>query len=133
MNKKFTALAIAAAGLAAQESHASVTLSAAAIGSVIEIGCTAPGTGGATVYSIDAGAYSGSTIDTITMPAGVSVGASCGYAINLLTSQTTVSGSTAGAIVPAGQNLTLKIGPSPVNLTIPSSGYSLQQYTFITQ
>jgi len=138
MNKNVTALALAVASLGAQEAFATVAQYAVTAVATVQIGCTAPSAAGATVYSVDA--YSNNALgqsDTIVLPTGVSAGANCSYALNQLSAATSVAGSaTAGRWVSAGAALstgTAPFGSSPVNITIPGSGYSLVTYTFVAQ
>jgi hypothetical protein len=135
VNKKVTALALAVAGFATQDAFATVTYSAVSVGSVLQIGCTAPGATGATVYSIDANAINTlAAQDTIQLPSGVSAGASCSYALGQIAQFASLTGTNTGRWVAAGLTVTgSATGAAPVNITIPGSGYSLQQYTFVAQ
>ena len=133
MKKNVTALALALAGMTAQDAFATVSTSAVVYGSQIQIGCTAPSPTGATVYSIDNAAInSANQADVIALPSGVSAGASCSYAINQFNAQTGVGAST-GKWVGAQNSNSTNTGVSPVNVTIPGSGYSLQAFTFVAQ
>lgn len=136
MNKKVTALALAVAGLATQDAFATVTAGAVSAGSVLQIGCTAPGPTGSTVYSIDANQVNilGSQ-DTIALPSGVSAGANCSYALGQINAVGSLTGTATGKWVGVNTvtNGTLATGAAPVNVTIPGSGYSLQQYTFVAE
>ena len=138
MKKNVTALALVAAGFAAQNAYATVSALAVSQGSQIQIGCTAPSATGATVYSIDATQINAlGSADTIAMPSGVSAGASCSFALNTLAAVTSVAGSsTAGRWVGVGLGVvgaTAAVGANPVNVTIPGSGYSLIAYTLVAQ
>ena len=132
MKKNVTALALALAGMTAQDAFAAISATAIPAGSQVQIGCTAPSATGATIYSIDNSASnSGLVSDSIALPSGVSAGASCSYAINQFAT-TTVTGG--GRWVAAGGNTSSVVGgQTAVNVTIPGSGYSLQAYTFVAQ
>jgi len=136
VNKKVTALALAVAGFATQDAFATVTAGAVSAGSVLQIGCTAPSSTGATVYSIDANQINilGSQ-DTIALPSGVSTGASCSYALGQINGVASLTSTATGRWVGVSTvtNGTLSTGAAPVNVTIPGSGYSLQQYTFVAE
>lgn len=136
MKKNISAIALAVAGIATQDAFATVSNSVIALGSQIQIGCTAPSAIGGVVYSIDASALNTYTqvSDAIALPSGVSTSASCSYALNQIQAQTSVGGSAAGRWLAAGSIAgSPTAGASPVNLTIPGSGYSLQAFTFIAQ
>ena len=135
MKKNVTAIALAVAGLASQNAFATVSIQAVSAGSSIQIGCTAPSATGATVYSIDAQQVNGlGAQDSIALPSGVSAGASCTFALNQLAAVVSVTGPATGKWVNAGATAgTSGIGFSPLNVTIPGSGYSLQQYTLVAQ
>jgi hypothetical protein len=133
VKKNVTALALAIAGMTAQDAFATISNSAIAVGAQIQIGCTAPSATGATVYSIDNTAQNAGVVsDTMALPSGVSAGASCSYAINQFAAQTGVT-STVGRWVAAGASGSTANGSTAVNVTIPGSGYSLQTYTFVAQ
>ena len=134
MKKNVTALALAFAGMTAQDAFATISASSIALGSQIQIGCNAPSATGATVYSIDnTASNAGVVADTVALPSGVSAGASCSYAINQLAAATGIA-TTGGKWVGVGQgSVSVTSGVSPVNVTIPGSGYSLQAFTFVAQ
>lgn len=136
MKKNFTALAIAVAGMTAQDAFATIAATALTTGTQLQIGCTAPASTGATVYSIDASALNtdlNPTVnDVIALPAGVSAGAPCSQALSALGLATIAAGGTGRWVAP-GVTVTTGSGVSPVNITIPGSGYSLQAYTFVVQ
>ena len=135
MKKNFTALAIAVAGMTAQDAFA-VSASAITNGTQVQIGCTAPSALGATVYSIDASAIDPATNPTVAnavaLPSSVTAGASCTAAISAMVQ---ASIGTGGKWVAPGSVAvtTTTVGVSPLNITIPGSGYSLQAYTFVAQ
>lgn len=136
MKKNFTAIALAVAGMTAQDAFATIATTAIAAGSQLQIGCTAPSAGGATVYSIDNSANNtGVGVDFMALPTGVAAGASCAYAINQLIAAQSLTSTTTGRWVGVGatSGATGTTGISPVNVTIPGSGYSLQAYTFVAQ
>ncbi len=144
MKKSLSMLAIAAAGLVVeQNANAVIAPSSVAVATQISVGCTVPtGANGSTVYSIDAQAFNGvltaagvSGLDTISLPSGVSVGATCDYAINQLIAATGITSVVSGKWVNAGATAgaTVATGATPTNITIPGTGYSLQQYTFVAQ
>ena len=133
MKKNVTALALAIASMTAQNAFATISASAVAVGSQVQIGCTAPSATGATIYSIDnTASNAGVVADTIALPSGVSAGASCSYAINQFAAATGIT-PTAGKWVNVGNTTVTTAGVSPVSLTIPNSGYSLQAFTFVAQ
>lgn len=134
VKKNISAIALAVAGFAAQDAFATIAASSVTAGTQIQIGCTLPGPTGATVYSIDAVAFNGSTFvsDTIALPNGVSAGASCGLALNQLNGATGVTGPSTGKWVAQGSTNT-NVGVSPINATNQTSGYSLVAYTFVAQ
>ena len=137
MKKNFTALAIAVAGMTAQDAFATISASAVLQGTQVQIGCTAPSATGATVYSIDANALNTAlnptVSDTIALPSGVSAGASCTLAISAMTNASIGNGGKWVAPAVSATLSTTTAGVSPVNITIPGSGYSLQAYTFVAQ
>ena len=142
MNKSLSMLALAAAGLVVeQNANAVLAPSSVAAATQISIGCTVPtGANGSTIYSIDAQAINSvltaagqSGLDTISLPSGVSLGATCDYAINQLVAATGITSAVTGKWVNAGNSGVSSTGATPVNITIPGTGYSLQQYTFIAQ
>ena len=134
MKKNFTALAIAVAGMTAQDAFATISSTAILNGTQVQIGCTAPSATGATVYSIDNTALNTGLIptvsDTIALPSGVSAGATCATALSAMGQASIGNG---GKWVGPGQSGTTNLGVSPVNITIPNSGYSLQAFTFVAQ
>ena len=140
MNKKISAIALVAAGFVAQNAHATIAGSVVSIGSQIAMGCSVPtGTNGSTVYSLDINqlnaAYTSaglSGVDVVALPSGVSIGATCNFAVSALNSVNNLS-TVAGKWVAAGSTSSASVGASPVNVTVPGSGYSLQAYTFVAQ
>jgi len=134
VKKNFTAIALAVAGMTAQDAFATIAATSIVAGSQIQIGCTAPSATGATVYSIDNSANSSSNgVDFMALPTGVTAGASCAYAINQLIAAQSLTSTTTGRWVGATATGTATVGATPVNVTIPGSGYSLQAYTFVAQ
>lgn len=128
-----SALALAS-GLAAQDASATVAMASVTQGTIVSIGCTAPSSTGATVYSIDASAQnSSSAADSIALPSGVTAGGSCSQALNQMYSLRTLTPTGSGYWSSASTTSTTNAGVSPVNITIPGSGYSLQQFTFVAQ
>jgi len=136
VKKNFTALAIAVAGMTAQDAFATISATALTTGTQVQIGCTAPAANGATVYSLDTSALNTSlnpTVnDAIALPSGVSVGAACSQALSAM-GLASIGASSTGRWVAPGVTTTSGSGVSPVNITIPGSGYSLQAYTFVVQ
>ena len=134
MKKNVTAIAMAVASIVSQESFgAAVAASSVSLGSQVQIGCTLPATGGATVYSIDNLQVGSGGNDTITLPAAVALNASCSVAINAMNATSNL-GTVAGKWV--AQSVTgaaTSVGVSPAALTQSNSGYSLQAYTFVAQ
>ena len=139
--KKISAIALAVAGLASFETQAATVAAAnASAGTQISIGCTVPsGANGSTVYSADtttynaAGAGYGAPVDTVILPAGVTVGGSCNTALNSI-NQSQAGAASNGHWVQVGEhNATVATGASLVNITVPGTGYSLQSYTFVAQ
>jgi len=135
MNKKLTALAALAVSVAAQNAQATLTTAQVSAGMALQIGCTAPAAGGATVYSIDANVVdSTGASNTLPLPTGVAAGSSCTYAINQLLQTTTLTSTSTGRWFNSGNTGgTVGTGATPVNITIPGSGYSLQTYTLVAQ
>ena len=134
MKKNVTAIAMAVASIVSQESFgAAVAASSVSLGSQVQIGCTLPATGGATVYSIDNLQVGSGGNDTITLPAAVALNASCSVAINAMNAARNL-GANAGSWVANGTGTTgSAVGVSPAALTQSNSGYSLQAYTFVAQ
>lgn len=136
MKKNVTALALAVAGMAAQDAFATISSSAVVAGSQVQIGCTAPGATGATVYSIDNSAWNAGlgtpASDVIALPSGVSAGASCSFVVNQFATYT-AAGSGRWVAVGGATGTAAPLGQTAVNVTIPGSGYSLQTYTFVAQ
>ena len=137
MKKNVTAVALAVASIMSQDSFAAQAASTQPVGTQVQIGCTLPAATGATVYSIDnTVAITGGT-DTITLPAGVSAGASCSLALNAMSGATGIgSTSTAGSAgkwVATGVSTGTPVGVSPAGLTQSNSGYALQAFTFVIQ
>jgi len=136
MNKKLTALAALAVTVAAQNAHATILGSGVTAGMTLQIGCTAPAAGGATVYSVDANVVdSTGASNTLPLPTGVAAGNNCTYALNQLLQVTSLTSTATGRWVNAGNlnTTTIGAGATPVNITIPGSGYSLQAYTLVAQ
>ena len=147
MKKNLTAIAITLAGFGVQDAFAAVTASA---GTVVTIGCSAPSSTGATVYSIDQGTLdlTGASNTTI-LPTLVATGVNCAFALNQMNTATftsvatsTIPSSAAARWVSAGTTVvptvgnttnTVTTGNTAINVTVPNSGYSLQAYTFVAQ
>ena len=133
MKKNVTAIALAVASIMSQDSFAAQAASTQAAGTQVQIGCTLPAATGATVYSIDnTVAITGGT-DTITLPAGVSAGASCSLALNAMAAATGIGNVAGGKWVAAGVTNAVPVGVSPAGLTQSNSGYALQAFTFVIQ
>jgi len=114
VNSKFVKTAVVAGlALAAVEANAGT----------VYLGCTVPGAGsaGATVYSVDAYDNTGAAISGL--PAAAAAGQVCSKAINamLATSGATNNGLTTAQVYRL-------VGAT--NVTIATSGYSLQQFAF---
>lgn len=114
---KFVSMALVALSMFVAVAHATV---APVANNTIFVGCTAPATTGALVYSVDNSITNGSGIDTLTIPSAVVTGASCTVALNALNGVTCATGKT-------------WVANPLVNVTISGSGYSLQQFQFTCQ
>ncbi len=124
MKNTFATILTAGALMASTHVHAAQT--AAALGDVIQIGCTVPSATGATVYSIDNYKYgAGGIADTMTLPNGVTTGVPCTAAINAL--QNDANDSCPGGSWYSGD---LYLIPTPTNYIVSGSGYSLQSFMF---
>ena len=133
MKKNVTAIAMAVASIVSQESFGTaISAGAVSLGAQVQIGCTLPASGGATVYSIDNYQIGtgGAAQDTITLPSAVALNASCSVAINAMNAASNLTGTSAGKWNTA---TAAPVGVSPAALTQSNSGYSLQAFTFVAQ
>jgi hypothetical protein len=90
-------------------------------GNIVTVGCAADAPTGANVYSVNSAILNGTVADSLTLPTGVSAGNACGVALNALSAVTCATGKTWVLV------------NEPTNITIDTSGYSLQQFVFRCQ
>jgi hypothetical protein len=123
MKNTFATILTASALITSTNLHAAQT---AAIGDVVQIGCTIPSATGALVYSIDNYKYgTGGIASALTLPDGVTLDVSCTAAINAMLQD--ANNTCPGGSWHSGD---LQKIPTPTNYIVSGSGYSLQNFMF---